>query len=157
MKTLRHCLVASVFVLLIPSGVVASTATSDQGVSGSKSGVSSPAGPVATLKRGMSADEVRQIMDRPIEIKPMAAPTGKAEIWIFKRKFDERIELVQVGTQPVMTTLYGPDGRPSIQTTAGDARYATVHYATEETIQLLLYDGRFVSGKVSRQAVKFYD
>lgn len=157
MKTLNHCLVASFCALLIPMVAVASPSSSESRISGSEAGGPSRVGPEANLKRSMTAAEVRQIMGRPDEIKPMAAPTGKAEIWVYRRKFDERTELVQIGTQPVMTTVYGSDGKPSIQTTDGDPKYANVHYATEETIQLLMFNGQLVSGKVSRQAIRYYD
>jgi outer membrane protein assembly factor BamE (lipoprotein component of BamABCDE complex) len=41
--------------------------------------------PERALKKGMTADQVRQIMGAPVEIKPKPAPTGTAEVWVYRR------------------------------------------------------------------------
>ena len=95
-------------------------------------------------------------MGEPVEIKPFKAPNGKAEIWVYRREFNERTQRVQVGAVPITTTSFGSDGKPYTQTIGEDIKFADVHLATEETDELLMFNDHFLTGKISRREVKRY-
>lgn len=97
-------------------------------------------------------------MGKPDEIKPMKAPNGKAEIWVYKRETNERTERVPVGAVPITVTTFSADGKSSsMQTIGEDVKYANVRFTTEETVELLMFNDHFLTGKISRQEIKHYD
>ena len=158
MKTNTLFLTASLIALLAQPAVAASPFTPESQSSGTKSVADSSETPVTALKKAMPAAEVRQIMGLPVEIKPMKAPNGKAEIWVYRRELNERAERVQVGAVPITVTVFSTDGKSSsLQTIGEDVKYANVRFTTEETVELLMFNDHFLTGKISRQEIKHYD
>lgn len=55
-----------------------------------------------TIKKGMSAEMVLQIVGKPAEVKPMASPEGKAEVWVYRRLADAWTTQTAATTETVM-------------------------------------------------------
>jgi hypothetical protein len=85
-------------------------------------------GPETTLTRGLTADEVRRIMGEPDKIDPAPSLADKAEVWIYHR------------------VAYGPSQQIEIP---GQDMYRTVHQQFNETIQVLMMDGMYLTYKNS--------
>jgi hypothetical protein len=158
MKTRNLFLSASLFALLVQVTGAASPSpsTSDKAAPDSKPVAVSPDNPESALKQAMAADAVRQIMGQPEEIKPMKAPNGKAEIWVYKRQFNRRVERVQIGTIPITTTVVGSDGIARQQTIGEDIKFGDLHRVTEETVEVLMFNDHYVTHKITRQELKHY-
>jgi len=113
--------------------------------------------PESGLKAGMSPEAVKKIMGAPREIKPMTAPDGKAEIWIYRRDVGARVERVQIAAVPITVSTIGNDGQAHQQTVSEEVKYGDLYQATEETIQLLMFNDRYVTQKITRQKIKRYN
>jgi hypothetical protein len=113
--------------------------------------------PEAALKADMPAEMVQQIMGQPVEVKPMKTPSGHAEIWVYKRVVGQRVDRQEIATIPVVETVVGSDGKAYQHTVGQTIQYGDVHITTEETLELLMFNDHFVTGKVSRRDVKHYD
>jgi hypothetical protein len=157
MKIRNLFLTVSLFALLLQGAGAAAPSTPGKIVSGSKPAAASPDNPESALKLAMAADAVREIMGQPEEIKPMKAPSGKAEIWVYKRETNRRVDRVQVGSIPITTTTTGADGRTSVQIIGENVQYADVHVVTVETVEVLMYNDHYVTHKITRQDIKHYN
>ena len=154
---IRHLfLTAALFVLLLHGAGAASSSTPDNIVPGSKPTAVSPDSPESALRAAMAADTVRHIMGQPEEIKPMKAPSGKAEIWVYKREINRRVDRVQVGSTPITISVIGGDGQAHQQTIGENVLYGDLHHVTVETVELLMFNDHFVTCKVTRQQLKHY-
>ena len=107
--------------------------------------------PESLLKKGMSLDEVRQVMGKPDEIRPMEVATGKAAIWTYKRQVADKAAYVQVGSKVITITIRGTDGVERQQTVGEEPDFRMQHRITEDLIQLLMFNDHFVEKKVTRQ------
>ncbi|HEY4245977.1 MAG TPA: hypothetical protein VGM64_03920 [Lacunisphaera sp.] len=110
--------------------------------------------PESFLKKGMTAVMVVKIMGKPGLVRPMKAPDGKAEIWEYHRQIDEHFSHVQVGSKPIMVDVQEGDGQIHHYQSGETPVFSDVRYYTEETIQLLMFDDRFLVAKVSSQKMK---
>jgi hypothetical protein len=106
-------------------------------------------GPERALQNGMTADEVKHIMGEPAEIKPMESPTGKAEVWVYHRTVFGRVEQVQVGSEVIKDSTSGSDGMVHTGTIAEVPIYKQAVHKDLETISLLMFDGKFISQKLT--------
>jgi hypothetical protein len=95
----------------------------------------------------MTAEEVKHIMGTPAEIKPMESPTGKAEVWIYRRTMPGRVEQIQVGSQVIKDSSSGSDGMVHTATIAEVPIYKQAVYTDLVTVSLLMFDDRFISQK----------
>jgi hypothetical protein len=148
---------ASLLGLVIDGAGAALPSSPDKTTSGSKSVAVAPSNPESALKKAMPADVVRKIMGTPQEIKPMKAPEGKAEIWVYQRMTNERVEQVEIGSVPITISVIGGDGQARQQTVGEDIKYGDLHLATEETVELLMFNDQYVTNKVSRREIKRYN
>ena len=157
MKTCNFFLAVSLLVLLLPGAAAAAPSPSDKATPDSKPAAVSPDSPESALKHAMGADAVRQILGHPEEIKPLKAPNGKAEIWVYKRQVNRRVERVQIGTIPIPSTVVGSDGWAAHQQTLSeDIKFADLHCVTEETVEVLMFNDHYVTHKVTRRELKQY-
>ena len=106
-------------------------------------------GPERALQNGMTAEEVKHIMGEPAEIKPMESPTGKAEVWVYHRTVFGRVEQVQVGSEVIKDSTSGSDGMVHTGTLAEVPIYKQAVHKDLETISLLMFDGKFISQKLT--------
>ena len=154
MKTRNLLLSVPLFILLIGGASVASASTSAKGEPKTRLAAASPDGPESALREAMPADVVRKIMGEPLEIKPMKAPDGKAEIWVFRRQVNIRVERVPIGSIPITVSTIGADGKPHEQTVGENIQYGDMHRATEETVQLLMFNDHYLTHKITRQEIR---
>lgn len=55
-----------------------------------------------TLQKGMTADAVIELVGKPLQVKPMNSPEGKAEIWVYRRLADKWTTQTAATTETVM-------------------------------------------------------
>jgi hypothetical protein len=141
-------------------GIHGFSATPPAGASPAAPAAKSPTPPAdnpeSALKQDMSADQVRQIMGEPKEVNPMKAPSGKAEVWVFRRLVNERMDRIPVASIPIMVTVVSADGKAHQQQTGETTQYGDVRIATEVTVELLMFNDHYVTHKVSTREVKSY-
>ena len=106
-------------------------------------------GPERALQNGMTAEEVKHIMGEPAEIKPMESPTGKAEVWVYHRTVFVHVEQVQIGAEVIKDSTSGSDGMVHTGTLAEVPIYKQAVHKDLETISLLMFDGKFISQKLT--------
>jgi len=157
MKSPQRLLSASIFLLALNGAFAAPPSGSATPAPDSKPAAVPASGPEATLKPGMPVAAVRQIMGQPLEITPMKAPDGKAEIWVYRRNVNVRITRVQTGSVPITVTSFGSDGKAHEQTIGEKPLYGDLYRATEETIQLLMFNDQYVTQKVNRREIEHYN
>jgi hypothetical protein len=104
-------------------------------------------GPEQNLKEGMGGDDVRRIMGDPAEVKPMPNQSGKAEIWIYRRTIAQRVEQVVVGTKPITYSTVGSDGNAHSETVAEEPIYKQAVKTDIDVLQLLIFEGHYLSQK----------
>lgn len=155
MKIRNLLLTAALFALVINGAGASSPSASGKGAKELK--LAAAGSPESALREAMPADVVRGIMGEPLEIKPMKAPEGKAEIWIFRRQVDVRVERVPIGSIPITVSTIGADGRAHEQTIGENVQYGDLHRATEETVQVLMFNDRYVTHKISRREIKHFN
>ncbi len=106
----------------------------------------SPSDPFRSLKEGMAIAEVRALLGEPADIRslPPQVDALPAEIWIYHRVAAENEKQVPIGTRelPLMNPITGQMG------TTLEPIYETQKLAVKETIELLIVNQRFVTGKV---------
>lgn len=146
----KSLLSASLVLLLVPGISAASSAPAEAGAKKDKPAAADSANPLSALKEGMPAEAVRKLLGKPGEIKPMKAPEGKAEVWVFTREISRRVEQMQITTPDVIVNMKEPDGSTRQHITPGQVQMQDVHYLTEETAELLMFNDRYVVHKVSR-------
>lgn len=98
----------------------------------------------ATLQKGMTADVVRGIMGKPNETKPMKSPAGEAEIWIYHRKIQGSVQQVMVGMKSTPITSISSTGQTSIIQSIDEPILRQQTEIIEETVNLLIFEGKFV-------------
>jgi len=113
--------------------------------------------PVSELKPDMTAEAVEKLMGRPAETKAMASPEGHAEIWTYRREVAHRIERVEVGSVPITYTTIDSNGKPHTIVLGDKTQFSDAHITTVETIELLLFNGHYVTMKSSRREVRTYN
>lgn len=106
---------------------------------------------VAELKQGMSADEILKRMGRPQSVTPMNAPTGKAEVWIYREPLGESSAPVLIGSKPVTMVVRGTDGKDVVTTVAEEPVYKMQRRVTVQVISLLMFNDHFLQQKTTEQ------
>jgi len=119
-----------------------------------KTAIPATLSPEDSQKQSLTADAVRKVTGQPDAIKPMKAPDGKAEIWIYRRVVEERFLREQAGSVPFVVSVPDADGTLRQYTVGGNARYVDVKSVTEDIIELLMFNGRYVTQKITRREYK---
>ena len=101
-------------------------------------------GPESTLRKGMTAAEVRRILGEPAEIKPMKAPSGKAETWVYHRIIRGPVQQVQVGTRSTPIASMLGNSAAAMPTTVDEPIFRQQAEVIEETLNLLMFDDLLV-------------
>jgi hypothetical protein len=91
----------------------------------------------------MTADAVKAIMGSPAEIKPMKAPTGTAEIWVYHRTATGQVKEVQVGTNSTPISTTNSNGQTTVLRTIDQPIFQQQTEFIDESIYLLMFDGKF--------------
>ena len=165
MKTYFRLFLPACSILWLVGVGGASLSASERGGARDQSVTNSDDRPESALKWAMPAADVRQIMGQPETVRPLPAPQGKAEVWVFTRQLGERVDRVPIASVPIMSTTYVIDGgcrqrlggRAQEQKVGETIQYADLRVTTVETVEVLMFNEHFVAHKVSRQDVKRYN
>ncbi len=111
----------------------------------------------AALKQDMPAAAVLQLLGKPDEVRPMKTPTGKAEVWSYTRDLSVRVERVEVPTSPIMTTVVDSNGVARQVSSPGPVNYRNLNHTIEETVEVLMFNDRYVTHKITHQERQSYD
>jgi DUF438 domain-containing protein len=82
-------------------------------------------------------------MGDPVEIKPMKVSVGMAEIWTYHRSIRGEVQQVQVGLKSTPITTTSSSGQTSVLQTIDEPIFKQQTSIIEETISLLMFDGRY--------------
>ncbi len=157
MKIRDLVLAASLLAFMAQGAGAASPSTPDKTAPDAKPAAVVADTPESALKQAMAADAVRQIMGQPLDIRPMKAPNGKAEIWVYTRESNRHVERVQIATIPITTTIVGSDGVARQQTIGQDIKFGDLHCVTQDTVEVLMFNDHYVTHKVTRRELKSYN
>lgn len=104
-----------------------------------------PAGPERSLAKGMTADSVRKIMGSPSEVKAMASPSGRAEVWLYYRTTPGGTRQVQVGSRtiPIQTTT-DTNGLVRVVQSIEEPIFQQEYEYFDEDVRLLMFNDQFV-------------
>jgi len=121
----------------------------DSADAGSKGAAAAPKSPEESLLPSMPASTVARIMGKPDSVRPVKVQAGKAEVWVYSRQVSDRVDYVQVST-PVMGSV--PSGNGTNRTVVTGEKLVTraQHHITTEVVELLIFNGAFVTRKASR-------
>jgi hypothetical protein len=97
------------------------------------------------LEKDMSADVIRQKLGAPAEIKPMDAPAGKAEVWVYH--FEKSVGMTQVATGTVDVPTFSTGISGSITSSAPVLTYSMAEKKSMVTLSLLMFNGRLAAQK----------
>lgn len=105
-----------------------------------------------SLEKGMTAEQVRSVLGEPQKIGPMESPSGQAEVWTYRTSYVGRLRQVQTGS----TTYSRPNPITGVEETVSEPVYSTEQEFVEETIELLIFDGKLIEWKKRRAADRDY-
>lgn len=109
-------------------------------------------GALPVLKVGSTADEIMQLVGKPLEVTPKPSPEGKAEVWTYRRVVSEQTEQVAGRvTNPQAASL------PGVMGSTPEIQYRLVHYTIYQVTSLLLFNGKLITAKQSFEKVASYD
>jgi len=112
--------------------------------------------PENALKRAMAVADVKRIMGEPAEVKPMAAPTGKAEIWVYRRKIGDSWVQIQTASKPIVISSTDSNGLLHQTTIGEEPIFTNEHRVTEDVVSLLMFNDHFLERKVTREIHRNY-
>jgi len=110
--------------------------------------------PLPKLKQGEPAEVVKKQLGAPAEIRPMKAPSGTAEVWVYVKEISRRLDRIDRSTSDVVINVTEPDGSVRQKITPGQMRFEDVHYITEDLIEILMFNDHYVLHKITRQERK---
>jgi hypothetical protein len=105
MKTSSLFLAASLSAMLLNVTGAATAPVSNRTAALGESATASPAAPETALNWALPAATVRNIMGEPLQIRPVPAPSGRAEIWVYQREISRSVD--RRGRGPAARILHG--------------------------------------------------
>lgn len=98
------------------------------------------------ISKGMTAEQVLQLVGKPTEVKPMASPAGKAEVWIYRRVADKWTQQTAATTETVMMYAgLGLDNDGIRPVTVPSMRMERIKIY--QVTSLLMFEGKLVEAK----------
>jgi hypothetical protein len=137
--------VVLVFLVAVVRGTSAEPAASSAPVAKAK-----PPEPLDNLKQGDPASKLTELLGKPLETRPMKAPSGKAEVWIYVKEVSRRMDRIDRSTADTIINVTESDGSVRQRVTPGQVRFEDVHYVTEDVIEVLMFNEHYVLHKVTR-------
>jgi hypothetical protein len=98
------------------------------------------------LEKGMTTGVIRQKLGDPAEIKPMDAPGGKAEIWVYHIENTVGVTQVASGTRDVPAFSMGLSGPITIM--VPEPVYTMVEKTSMVTLSLLVFNDRLAAQRI---------
>ena len=104
------------------------------------------------IAKGMSAEEVIRRIGKPAEIQPLKTAEGHAEVWVYHRIAGQKT------VQSATSTRQIPVPAASGETRLIDEPVFSLEQITfEESISLLMYDGKLVEWKKSVEGKRAFN
>jgi hypothetical protein len=146
-------LIAASLIALLAGCATPPTPASDTGARPAASAKTADLnGPEATLKKGMPAEAARAIMGEPSETRPMKTPAGQAEIWVYRRRIQGAVQQVMVGMKSTpIVTVNNNTGQATVLQTIDEPILRQQAEIIEETVNLLIFDGKYIEQSRSVQ------
>jgi hypothetical protein len=110
--------------------------------------------PLDALKQGDPVAKLRGLLGEPVEARPMKAPSGKAEVWVYLNEVSRRMDRIDRSTSDIVINVTESDGSVRQKITPGQVRFEDVHYVTEDVIEVLLFNDHYVLHKIARRERK---
>ncbi len=102
----------------------------------------------ASLQVGMSAQQVREILGKPSEVKPLQSPSGKAEVWSYVTRTELGRERLQVGSNPIKALVKDSSGRDREVVISNEPIWGTRRKVEVRTYSVLVFNDQFMNDKV---------
>ena len=96
-----------------------------------------------SLEKGMTVEQIERIAGKPAEIRPLKAPEGKAESWIYRRVVDRQTRQIAATVKDVSAfkgEAFGMGSAPELE-------YRLEHTTVYQVTALLTFDGKLVLAK----------
>ncbi len=142
------------FTLLVHAIFAATPADPKIAKASAKSATLASEKPETALKPTMSAEQVLKIMGKPEAIKPKMLENHQAEIWIYVRETVDNVMRQQIGGTPIMIEVRQGDGTVKQMTVGETPLFGNMQYITEERIELLIFNGQYLTQKSSFRKIK---
>jgi len=99
------------------------------------------------LEKGMTAETIVALVGKPLEVRPIDSPSGKAEVWTYRRLAKRQVTQSAV-TQSMVPTYTGIN----MFNTSGNGFVPQLEFHLEhidiyQVTALLLFDGKLVSAR----------
>jgi outer membrane protein assembly factor BamE (lipoprotein component of BamABCDE complex) len=99
--------------------------------------------PSLPLKKGMTAQDVKEHWGEPASVEPFRAKGEKAEIWTYYYTLSDQVTQAMTGTR--MVTVYRGIGQDMGE--VSEPVYGMKRTEVTQVVKLLFYDGELVSWK----------
>jgi hypothetical protein len=96
------------------------------------------------LAKGMTAEEVMQIVGKPAEVKAVESPEGNGEMWLYRRV--AKRDTTQVATSVIDVPVFSPMS-PNLEGTMKEVVYSTQNVTYYQVTALLMVEGKLVYAK----------
>jgi hypothetical protein len=106
-----------------------------------------PARSKPRLEKGMSAEEIRQLLGRPNDIAKVKSPDDNAERWTYRRKIGQTVEQT-ANTRTFVLAMTGVNGDLAPQIGPVPVpEYRLKYIAAYQVTALLIVDGKLEFGR----------
>lgn len=104
----------------------------------------------------MSASEVKAIIGQPLEVRPMNAPNGNAEVWTYRRALENHVwqTATQIEFVPAFSGI-GGTGQSMIRLRPQEV-YNLERIVTYQVTELLMFEGQLIKAKQWKEARRSY-
>ena len=110
------------------------------------------ADPWRFLIKGTTAEQVRAVLGKPVEVRPMPSTAGAAEVWIYRRVVTEDVGLVPTRMEDIPAF----DPMTGQQHTVQSPVYSQESRTVEEELQVLLFEGKVLNWKRGIRSERSY-
>ncbi len=115
------------------------------------------ASPSAKLVKGMPADAVRSLLGKPAGVSMIVTADGMAEVWTYNLSFQRTSqEATSTESRPAYTGLLG-GGDTAGMGTVQVPTYSVVIYQVDETVRLLMFQGKLLEWKSTVSEKRTYN
>lgn len=97
------------------------------------------------IAKGMDGEEVIRRIGKPAEVRPLKPGDGHAEVWVYRRDAGTRTIQTATSTRQIEVPNFITGGTQLVN----EPVYSTEQIKYEESISLLMYDGKLVEWKKS--------
>jgi hypothetical protein len=107
------------------------------------------------LEKGMTEETIIEIIGKPMEVRPMEAPDGKAEMWIYRQETGQRSVQVVVGEREIPAYTGVGNANEGMRTTK-ELIYGTKHVKTYRVTSLLMFNGQLTVARQTQEQSETY-